>query len=327
MSEVSSLAKLDNANRMLAEIHSVDDAKQLIDLAEAARVYAKQVHLGLEAQNHAAEIKIRAQRRGGEILASMELNKGAAEPGWKTRSSDLTALPTLEELEISKYESSTWQAIASVPDEKFESFIDDTKSELNELTTTAILKVSRQYQARQKYESSEFKDKKYRIIYADPPWKYGDTLLMGYGPAEFHYPTMTIEDLCILPVKDLADDNAVLFIWATSPFLEDVFTIIKAWGFEYKTSFVWDKVGHNFGHYNSVRHEFLLVCTRGSCTPDNLKLFDSVQTIEKSDKHSEKPEEFRNIIDTLYTHGKRIELFSRRKVDGWEAWGNEPTIN
>ena len=87
---------------------------------------------------------------------------------------------------------------------------------------------------------------------------------------------------------------------------------------------IWDKVKHNMGHYNSVRHEFLLVCTRGSCQPDERKLFDSVQTIERTE-HSKKPEEFRQIIDTIYPYGSRIELFARRPSEGWEAWGNEFT--
>lgn len=168
---------------------------------------------------------------------------------------------------------------------------------------------------------------KYRVFYADPPWQYGNSGAIGegdnYGRAERHYPTMSIDKLCLLPIRDMAEDNAVLFVWVTSPLLEACFTVIKAWGFKYKTSFVWDKVGHNFGHYNSVRHELLLVCTRGSCTPDNAKLFDSVQSIEKSKRHSEKPEQFRDIIDTLYTHGNKIELFARKKVEGWDSWGNE----
>lgn len=166
---------------------------------------------------------------------------------------------------------------------------------------------------------------KYRVIYADPPWSYGNKLVDGYGAAENHYPTMTIEELCALPVKDLAEDNAVLFLWVTSPLLEDCFRVIRAWGFKYKASFVWDKVKHNMGHYNSVRHEFLLICTRGSCTPDVPKLFDSVQSIERTE-HSRKPEEFRQIIDTLYPHGKRIELFARRPAPGWEVWGNDPRL-
>lgn len=164
---------------------------------------------------------------------------------------------------------------------------------------------------------------KYRVIYADPPWQYSDKLIAGYGAAEHHYPTMSIAELCAMPIGNIAAENAVLFLWVTSPLLEDAFRVINAWGFKYKTSFVWDKVKHNYGHYNSVRHEFLLVCTRGSCTPDATELFDSVQSIERTDKHSEKPEEFRQIIDTLYTDGSKIELFARMEVEGWKVWGNE----
>ena len=164
----------------------------------------------------------------------------------------------------------------------------------------------------------------YKIIYADPPWSYNDkqeTKMLG--GAEKHYPTMSIDDLCNMVIPK-TQDNAVLFLWTTSPLLEESFTVIKSWGFEYKTSFIWDKVKHNMGHYNSVRHELLLVCTKGSCTPENIKLYDSVQSIEKTKKHSQKPIEFMNIIDTLYPSGKRIELFAREKQkDNWEIWGNE----
>jgi N6-adenosine-specific RNA methylase IME4/ParB-like chromosome segregation protein Spo0J len=166
---------------------------------------------------------------------------------------------------------------------------------------------------------------KYRIIYADPPWKYSDsrTEVEQYGPAERHYPGMPISDICALPVGDIAAENAVLFLWTTSPMLEDALKVVKAWGFTYKSSFVWDKIRHNYGHYNSVRHEFLLIATRGSCVPDEVTLFDSVQSIERSSRHSEKPQEFREIIETLYKYGKRIELFSRGIHDGWDVWGSE----
>jgi N6-adenosine-specific RNA methylase IME4/ParB-like chromosome segregation protein Spo0J len=164
---------------------------------------------------------------------------------------------------------------------------------------------------------------KYRVIYADPPWCYGNKLVDGYGAAENHYPTMTIEELCDLPVTEISDENAVLFLWTTSPLLEESFEVIRAWGFKYKSSFVWDKVKHNMGHYNSVRHEFLLIATKGSCTPDVQKLFDSVVSVERSTKHSEKPQEFREIIDTLYPNGKRVELFARKQSNNWDIWGNQ----
>ena len=171
---------------------------------------------------------------------------------------------------------------------------------------------------------------KYRVLYADPPWRYGNSGIIGatdhYGHTGRHYPSLSIDELCALPVGELADDDAVLFLWVTSPLLAECFAVIRAWGFAYKTSFIWDKVRHNFGHYNSVRHELLLVCTRGRATPDTPTLYDSVQTIERSNTHSEKPAAFRDIIDDLYPHGRRLELFARTVAAGnWEVWGNEPT--
>jgi N6-adenosine-specific RNA methylase IME4 len=172
------------------------------------------------------------------------------------------------------------------------------------------------------FKASKLPDGKYRIVYADPPWNYGDKRDGRTTGAEDHYPTMTIEQLCRMPIKEMTEDNAVLFLWVTSPILNECFEVIGAWGFDYKTSFVWDKVKHNMGHYNSVRHEFLLICTKGSCVPDVLKLHDSVITEERTE-HSKKPDIFRSIIDELYTYGSRIELFAREENPGWDKWGNE----
>ena len=163
---------------------------------------------------------------------------------------------------------------------------------------------------------------KYRIVYADPPWSYGNNQPDYYTEQRDHYPVMSLQDIGDLPIRDLAEDNAVLFLWVTSPMLEESFTVVKAWGFQYKTSFVWDKVKHNMGHYNSVRHELLLVCTRGACTPDVKKLFDSVVTEERT-THSKKPILFYEMIEQLYTYGRRLELFARTKREGWDTYGNE----
>lgn len=167
--------------------------------------------------------------------------------------------------------------------------------------------------------------KKFRVIYADPAWSYNDKQdTPQLGGAAKHYSTMTVEEICKLPVNQISEKDSVLFLWVTSPLLEDAFTVIKRWGFKYKTSFVWDKVKHNMGHYNSVRHEFLLIATKGSCTPDNKTLYNSVQTIERNDNHSEKPIEFLNIIDNLYNYGDKLEMFCRHiKKEKWYGWGNE----
>lgn len=167
---------------------------------------------------------------------------------------------------------------------------------------------------------------KYAVIYADPPWQYtsGDqhsteeqeTVLAD------HYPSMHLDDICALPQAMLAATDCVLFLWCTSPTLEEAFSVIKAWGFRYKASMVWDKVHHNVGHYVSVRHELLLIAVKGQ-PPKVPKLVDSVYVEERND-HSRKPVYFRELIDELYPEGNRIELFCRGEAaDGWDAWGDE----
>ena len=94
-------------------------------------------------------------------------------------------------------------------------------------------------------------------------------------------------------------------------------------GFRHAASFVWDKVRHNYGNYNSVRHEFLLICPRGSALPETPELCDSVVCVERTDKHSEKPNEFVEIIEKLYPSAPKIELFARNKRKGWHVWGHE----
>ena len=213
--------------------------------------------------------------------------------------------------------------VASLPPEKQELFLNmavENKLSVRDLRNE-IKKEKRNDEAR---HQSELPKQKFQVIYADPPWSYNDKCDSGAiqsGGVDKHYPTMSINEICELPISDLAEDDSVLFLWTTSPLLEDSFLVINAWGFNYKASFIWDKIKHNMGHYNSVRHEFLLIATRGSCTPDNMKLFDSVQSIERSE-HSKKPHEFYEIIETLYS-GSKIELFARNIRDGWSSWGNE----
>lgn len=164
---------------------------------------------------------------------------------------------------------------------------------------------------------------KYKVIYADPPWSYGGSMNREtYGTADMHYPTMALGEICDLPVPDICEENAVLYLWATSPLLPEALKVMEAWGFIYKASFIWDKQKHVMGHYNSVRHEFLLVGTKGSCLPEVTKLYPSVVSEERTE-HSAKPDTFRDIINTLYPSATKIELFSRKPCEGWDVWGNQ----
>ena len=322
--QVSSIQKLNIARQLLAEAKSMDDILHIRDIAEAARVYAQAAKLGLENQNEAAEVKIRAERKAGEMLAQMPKAVGA-DYGGRTdldgnRELPSNPTPTLADMGIEKMQSHRWQMVASVPEDEFEDHIQETKANHKELTTASVLRVARENN--KDITAIQLPDNKYRVIYADPPWKYGNTMPDYMGVQDDHYKLMTIPEICDIPVKSIACDDAVLFLWVTSPILEESFQVINAWGFKYKSSFVWDKEKHVMGHYNSVRHEFLLICTRGSCQPDVQKLFDSVVNEPRTD-HSKKPEIFRTIIDTIYPNGKRIELFAREQHDNWDVYGNE----
>jgi N6-adenosine-specific RNA methylase IME4 len=171
--------------------------------------------------------------------------------------------------------------------------------------------------------------KKYQIIYADPPWEYK----FGATSSRYvknKYNCMTKDELCSLPVKDIADDNAVLLMWITYPKLDWAFDIIQAWGFEYKTvAFTWVKTNANsmglfwgMGYYTRSNPEICLLGTRGEALPRKAHDIHSVIMSAVLD-HSHKPAIVRENIVNLFGNLPRIELFARRKVEGWDCWGNE----
>lgn len=170
----------------------------------------------------------------------------------------------------------------------------------------------------------------YRVLYADPPWQYGDerTLSDTSGAALTQYPTMATDAICALAdksgrrIQDISGEDSVCFLWATAPLLTDALAVLAAWGFTYKAMFVWDKQRSYNGHYNAVRHEMLLIGTKGSATPDAKELHDSVIASERT-KHSRKPEEFYGVVESMYTRGPYVEIFAREKRDGWAAFGNQ----
>lgn len=167
-----------------------------------------------------------------------------------------------------------------------------------------------------------FPEGKYRVLYADPPWDYSNSGLGG--SAAQHYPTMSMDDLCALPVSRLAVDDAVLFLWVTSPQLSNAFPLFDAWGFEYKTSLVWVKDKPTYGKlafYVRSRHELLLIATRGSCLPRCDELPESLIESPRAE-HSRKPALVYETIERMYA-GPYVELFARTRRDGWESWGNE----
>ena len=300
---------------MLIQAKTFFDAMKIADAAEAYRYAMKLAGGSEEAQRNASTLKLRAERRAGELLRDMP-KQG---PGEYKRSEPRT-VQTYAEQGIDKRVAARCQKIARIPEERFNEFL----AIAEEITNSGILKIAREIDRFTEKETPGLPNEKYRVLYADPPWWY-DNAQHGRAQQDTvinnHYPMMRDEEILSLEVESISADDSVLFLWATSPRIRFAFKVSDAWGFEYKAMFVWDKVKHNVGYYNSVRHELLLICTRGSCLPDSKKLIDSVVSIERGE-HSAKPPRFREIIDEMYTKGNRIELFARGDLPpNWERWG------
>jgi ParB/RepB/Spo0J family partition protein len=156
------------------------------------------------------------------------------------------------------------------------------------------------------------------VIYADPPWEY---YLPLRGSPDMHYKTMSTEEICRLKIP--AAEDAVLFLWATNPKLEDALTVMKAWGFQYKTNMVWVKDRIGTGYYFRGQHELLLVGTKGDMpTPLEEDRPPSV-LYAPAGEHSEKPEAVYELIEKMYPNRRYLELFARKRRRGWTAWGDQ----
>ena len=170
-------------------------------------------------------------------------------------------------------------------------------------------------------------DKKYNIIYADPPWRYHDNGCNG--ACENHYNTMKIGDVCKLPIKDICDKDCVLFLWTTYPMLQEALLLIEAWGFKYKTiAFQWvkqNKSGNGYflglGRWTRGNTEPCLIATKGK--PKRMSASVGQLIFSPLRNHSQKPDETREKITELMGNLPRIELFARQYADGWDCWGNE----
>lgn len=159
----------------------------------------------------------------------------------------------------------------------------------------------------------------FSVIYADPPWDYMGELAVGY-------PCMSTKEICDMPINNIATKDAVLFMWTSASLLGDALQVVKAWGFEFKTSAVWDKGAAGQGAYFRQQHEVLMICIRGNvpevpygARPASVLKFPRLE-------HSRKPLEMYQIIDGMYPELSKIELFCRGEpAQGWTGWGNECT--
>ncbi len=181
--------------------------------------------------------------------------------------------------------------------------------------------------------------KKYNIIYADPPWEYkqSGSKTNSRGMAKQHYNTMSTDEICKLPIKDIKTEDAICFMWATFPNIAEALKVLEAWGFEYKTAaFVWikknKKSNTNFwgmGAYTRANAEVCLLGISKNTKASKQVLVHNIHQIIEApiEEHSKKPDIVREKIVELLGDLPRVELFARQKTEGWDVWGNEVDCN
>jgi N6-adenosine-specific RNA methylase IME4 len=159
---------------------------------------------------------------------------------------------------------------------------------------------------------------RFGTLYIDPPWNYGNQTTRA--ATSNHYKSWTIAELAALPVGELAADQSHLHLWTTEGFLEEAIGLLRGWGFERKSGFVWVKPQLGIGNYWRCSHEFMLLGVRGGLTfePSNIPSW----LLHKRSRHSAKPEAVRLLVEKV-SPGPRLELFSRRAVNGWTVWGDQ----
>ncbi len=335
----TALVNYDAARKALAAAVRVDEVKSIRDKAVAMQVYAKQAKDG-DLIGHATEIRKRAERRLGELMAE---SPKAKPPNPKRRvAGKPDDPPTLADQGIDKHLANRARKAAAMPEDKFEAHVAHA---VNIAVAAAegdqkVLKAARaekqaEKRARRHQREAELgakqlalPDKKYGVIYADPPWKfepYREETGMDRAAGN-HYSTMTTDAIGKLEIP--AADDCVCFLWATPAMLKDAFMVLADWGFfEYKSHLIWKKNKTGTGYWARNPHELLLIGTRGN-VPAPAQGDQPASVIEAPvGKHSEKPAVFRAMIEMMFPSLPRIELFARETAAGWDAWGQEAPIS
>lgn len=326
------LVKLDTASRALAECKTVLEAKSIVDVAETARIYLERTKAGIDHVNRAVEIRLLAERQMGVFLSENPVNKGG-QPMKRTGTKCAPVLsddePTLAEFGITKKQSARAKKFASVSESGFRKTIAETIANVGRLTVRFVTQaISVRPENKNKKDTallegmttdlSKLEGQKFSCIYADPPWKFSN---QGTRAAtNNHYVTMSVDEICDLPIASLTTEQAHLHLWTPNAFLFECPKIFAAWGFEFKSSFVWVKPEMGIGNYWRNSHEILLLAVKGKLTARSKSEMSWLQC--SRGPHSAKPEKIRESIERL-SPAPYLELFGRRAVSNWTVFGNE----
>jgi N6-adenosine-specific RNA methylase IME4 len=276
-----------------------------------------------------SEARLRVERELGAWLSAHVNHTGGGDR--RSVSPDGTPIRDLPE-GISRNESSRFQKVAAIPEVQFELWLSLCKDNGREITTKGALKFARTLERSRRHPagvrsaddcvqdlaSLVSSGQRFGCIYADPPWEYRNTT--SSGAAAQHYPTLAVGEVMALPVNDLAASDSHCHLWTTTVHLPAALRVLTAWGFQYKSTFVWLKEGLGLGNYWRIATEFLLLGVRGTAPFADHGQPNWMASPKAS--HSEKPEQIRRLIERV-SPGPFLELFARRQAPGWTTWGNE----
>jgi N6-adenosine-specific RNA methylase IME4 len=322
------LAQYDALCRALAKATRVNEATKIRNTAEAMRAFARQAK-NKELELDAAEIRLRAERRIGELIKKQKDTVGLAQGKRTDLGPERTQVdrPTLDDAGIDKHLANHARRLAKLPAAEFDDLIEQWRGRIlseHDRVTTNLLREGDRVITRAARPPRALPPGVFRLIYADPPWQY-EHIETENRAIENQYPTMALEDICAR-VPPAAED-AVLFLWATSPKLAEAMHVLEDWGFLYRTCAVWDKETIGMGYYFRQQHELLLVGARGALpVPAPSARVSSVIRAKRSG-HSEKPAIVYDLLEAMYpTFGERerLEMFSRGDRPGWTHDSNEP---
>jgi N6-adenosine-specific RNA methylase IME4 len=295
-----------------------------LDESQRALVAARIATLPLGANQHTASANLPTQAEAADMLKVSERTVRTAR-----RVVDEGAPELVSAVEGGRVSVSAAADVAELPKEEQRQIVAKGEREILEAAKQIRAKKSEERRAERVERvaamanpSPSLPTQRYPVIYADPPWRY-EFAESESRAIENQYPTMTLDEIRGLDVAGMSTDDAILFMWATSPKLAEAMSVIESWGFTYRSSAVWVKPQLGMGYYFRQQHELLLVATRGDMpAPAPADRPRSVVTADRT-AHSEKPAEFAEAIERMYPTLPKIELFCRAPREGWAVWGNQ----
>jgi N6-adenosine-specific RNA methylase IME4 len=306
------------------------------DEAERLKLYARQAKDG-DLLANAAEIHLRAERQLGVLLAKAkeagQIGRGQP-PKNSTEAEEFTRI-TLADAGIDHKLSAKAQKMAGLGEGDFEDLVDEMRNRIlsggailvDRLTQTQEKQARRAQRERELGEKLRaLPDKKYGVILADPEWRFEPwSRATGLDrSADNHYPTSCTEVIASRDVPSIAAEDCVLWLWVPAPMLLHGAVVMAAWGFDYKSNYVWAKDKIGTGYWNREKHEHLLIGTRGSIPAPAVGSQWESMIYGPREAHSQKPELFLTMIEFYYPTVPKIELNRRgRARPGWDTWGDE----